>query len=71
MAEPTKKSPNVELDLDRMAGRTDAIRNDRCVRKPIGCGEPATEFRDALSEREFRISGLCQKCQDRLFGGDE
>jgi hypothetical protein len=21
-------------------------------------------FRDALSEREFQISGLCQKCQD-------
>lgn len=25
------------------------------------------EFRDELSRREFRISGLCQKCQDRVF----
>ena len=24
-------------------------------------------FRDALSEREFQISGLCQKCQDETF----
>lgn len=27
------------------------------------------EFRDELSQREFRISGLCQKCQDEFFGG--
>ena len=25
-------------------------------------------FRDGLSRKEFRISGLCQKCQDRTFG---
>ena len=24
-------------------------------------------FRDALSEKEFQISGLCQKCQDETF----
>lgn len=26
-------------------------------------------FRDDLSRREFKISGLCQKCQDEIFGG--
>lgn len=26
------------------------------------------EFRDSLSVKEFRISGLCQKCQDKIFG---
>ena len=26
-------------------------------------------FRDELSKREFRISGLCQVCQDSMFGG--
>lgn len=26
------------------------------------------EFRDPLSKREFEISGLCQKCQDEMFG---
>jgi len=26
------------------------------------------EFRDALSRREFRISGVCQTCQDAVFG---
>lgn len=28
-------------------------------------------FRDELSKREFRISGLCQVCQDDVFGGGE
>lgn len=31
------------------------------------CNEPITDFRDELSEREFRISGMCQKCQDEVF----
>ncbi len=25
------------------------------------------EFRDPLSIKEFRISGLCQECQDSVF----
>ena len=28
-------------------------------------------FRDKLSLREFRISGLCQSCQDDFFGKEE
>ena len=35
------------------------------------CGNPVNfeDFRDDLSRREFKISGLCQKCQDEFFGG--
>ncbi len=35
------------------------------------CEGQITGFRDVLSEREFHISGLCQKCQDETFGGPE
>jgi len=28
-----------------------------------------TEFRDATSLAEFKISGYCQACQDIIFGG--
>ena len=28
------------------------------------------DFRDDLSRREFRISGLCQGCQNEMFGAD-
>lgn len=34
------------------------------------CGKPvqAREFKDSLSLREYHISGLCQRCQDEVFG---
>lgn len=28
-----------------------------------------TTFKDSLSYKEFKISGLCQECQDETFGG--
>ena len=28
-------------------------------------------FKDALSRTEYGISGLCQRCQDKMFGGDD
>lgn len=51
-------------------GRREAIAAQRCIASPIGCGCEATFFRDELSEREFRISGLCQRCQDSIFCED-
>lgn len=35
------------------------------------CGESVdgNKFRDDLSVKEFMISGLCQKCQDKTFDG--
>lgn len=35
------------------------------------CAEPVESLRDELSMREWRISGLCQSCQDSLFGADD
>lgn len=32
------------------------------------CGGEAGEFTDALSEKEYKISGMCQNCQDKTFG---
>ena len=34
----------------------------------VSCGEDKGEFKDELSEREYAISALCQKCQDKTFG---
>ena len=33
------------------------------------CGDAIDEnsFKDELSRKEFKISGMCQKCQDRIF----
>jgi uncharacterized CHY-type Zn-finger protein len=42
------------------------VREGKC---PF-CGkkvDPTTKFKDALSLREYGISGLCQNCQDKMF----
>jgi hypothetical protein len=31
----------------------------------------ATSFRDDISRKEYSISGLCQSCQDDVFGHDD
>lgn len=68
MAEPTKKSPEMErlIDATNPSGRrrVDSIKQDICS----WCGKPATEFRDELSRNEYCISGFCQECQDKTFG---
>lgn len=34
----------------------------------FGVDHDTVTFRDALSLREYRISGMCQNCQDEVFG---
>ena len=61
----------LETARKAMANRPAAIATNRCIPGPIGCGQPVGEFRDALSAKEYRISGLCQGCQDKFFGTGE
>jgi hypothetical protein len=67
------KSPEMEAALDGMAiaifgrSRTIALANGFCVT----CGGPAKEFADEAGKKEYSISGMCQVCQDRAFGGGE
>jgi len=58
-------------NIMRAAGfgkEVDAAKAGKC---PF-CGkvvDPAS-FRDELSRREYKISGICQPCQDKTFGED-
>ena len=67
--EPTKKSPGLKVKLDAFTtevfgrSRTASIHDNICVI----CGREALTFRDALSRKEFAISGMCQDCQDDIF----
>lgn len=72
MAIPSKKTEGMEETLKMLFGvdRRDAINNNLCQPAPIGCGGVANVFRDEISRREYRISGLCQKCQDSVFNND-
>ena len=70
MANPSKKSEEMESVLQTVFGidRRETIRRDVCVPPPLGCGGRAKDFKNDVSRREFNISGLCQKCQDAVFG---
>lgn len=35
------------------------------------CKKEVKGFKDSLSAKEFRISGLCQDCQDQTFAESE
>ena len=37
-------------------------------RKCPTCKKPITKFKDKTSKKEYLISGLCQECQDEIFG---
>lgn len=71
--EASPKHPNLENVIKTTFGfdRVKVIASNLCAPHPIGCGQPVLHFRDAISEREYKISALCQKCQDKLFGCEE
>jgi uncharacterized CHY-type Zn-finger protein len=60
----SEKSLSMQEFLESMFGTGTAIQNKKCVI----CGKDANTFRDALSKKEYGISGLCQECQDSVFG---
>ena len=47
-----------------------ATKDNRPINRCVSCKDTATIFKDELSKREFGISGLCQSCQDKVFGED-
>jgi hypothetical protein len=67
--EPSYKSPAINSFLDSLLpqgrDRVKLIHNDQCVT----CLGDAKEFTNELSKREYTISGMCQTCQDKVFGG--
>lgn len=36
----------------------------------IRCNKPAISFRDDLSRKDFRITQMCQECQDEIYKED-
>jgi len=66
------KTPNVERSLDSLSNalfgrsRSAALAAGSCV----SCGQSQTPFRSDAARREAAISGLCQTCQDKVFGDE-
>ncbi len=68
---PTQKHPQIDNLLTSIFGfdRRESIIQNRCVPPPIGCDQEIKEkdFQNELERKEFRISGLCPRCQREIF----
>jgi hypothetical protein len=68
----TDKNPTIDALLSSLMGkdRSEVIRLGKCMTCDR-VGNTHTSFRDDLSRKEYQISGMCQRCQDDIFGADE
>jgi len=55
-------------DIMRTLGFEEQLNSIHLGKCPF-CKQDIGEFRDELSRKENKISGLCQGCQDNMFGG--
>lgn len=64
------KSPEMEKFLNELSlslfGRSRSLA--KAGKGCVSCGKPTTKFKDDRSQKEYTISGLCQECQDSIFG---
>ena len=62
----TEKDVGIDNFLTFITGRDrkEVVSNSQCAT----CDDPDTDFRDSLSAKEYTISGMCQTCQDSVFG---
>ena len=67
--QPSYKTPEMDAGIKEVFGidRKAIIKSNHCS----FCDSPDLDFRDALSRKEYSISGICQTCQDKVFGGNE
>ena len=62
----------MNIDIMRQAGLSEHVSLFQAGQCPF-CRKILnlmTEFRDELSRKEYRLSGLCQDCQDETFNAD-
>lgn len=50
-----------------ICGYTERLKAGLCPT----CGKKPGEMRDAISRKEFAITGMCQSCQNTIFGEGE
>ena len=70
--QPSHKAPSIDAMLTSVFGvdRVKTISGGTCVACDAE-GIIASSFSDDISKKEYSISGMCQSCQDDLFGPDQ
>ena len=53
-----------------MEAEKNMVLMGRCITPPFGCGRVVAEMVDKLTHKEYYISYLCPKCQDKIFTED-
>ena len=67
-----KRTTEMQKFLDKFAKKSFRISQTKAkeIKICVICHKPIKmeNFRDKLSIKEYKISGLCQKCQDDVYG---
>lgn len=70
-----EKSPAIAKFLEATSGRSTAHEQLRCIPPDIGCGRQIgrTELETwpQINFNEYKVSGWCKECQDRIFRDPE
>ena len=73
--EPSYKAPQIDALLSQIIfngkDRVEVIASGDCLTCDEARDLKATSFRDDISRKEYSISGMCQSCQDDVFGPDQ
>lgn len=66
--EPISRSPKLNKMLSSLMGKDieQTIRDNKCM--TCDCFVYPDKFRDKTSKHEYTVSGMCQHCQDSVFG---
>ncbi len=62
------RHPQLQSLVDKMAKGISGWDGDTSKCRTCNQYVLFEQFRDNLSVKEFGISGMCQKCQDKAFG---
>ena len=66
-----KKSITIKKALNNMASKVGNNKNDRTHsikhKSCVFCNKENLYFTNALSRKEFLISGICEECQNAFF----
>lgn len=66
---PAKKPEVIDKLLTKLSGK-DRIGTIELLKCTM-CPNTDLKFKNAISRKEYSISGMCQQCQDKFFGKDE
>jgi len=63
------KDIEMKVALNELSYNTFGISIQEAIQKGICviCKKEAKVFKDNLSRVEYKISGMCQECQDKVF----